>query len=61
MEHHETSKLLKVSFFEKKNVLKKMIYWIVNIKSAKIQGLKIPMLRSDFCDYSDTFIVVKEK
>ena len=26
VEHHEMSKLLKVSFCEKKNVLKKMIY-----------------------------------
>ena len=32
-----------------------MIYQVVNILFAKMQG----QLRSDLCDYSDTYIVVK--
>ena len=36
-----------------------MIYQLVNILSIKNIRFKTSMLRSDFCDYSDAYIVVK--
>ena len=35
-----------------------MIYLVVNVLSTTIR-FKTPMLRSDFCDYSDACIYVK--
>ena len=36
-----------------------MIYQAVNTLSTKILRFKISMLRSDLCNYSDAYIVVK--
>ena len=36
-----------------------MIYQAVNTLSTKILRFKILMLRSDLCNYSDAYIVVK--
>ena len=36
-----------------------MIYRTVNILLTKIQGFKTSMLRSDLCDYSDVYNIVK--
>ena len=34
-----------------------MIYWVVSMLSTRVQGLKDAMLRSDLCDYGNTYIV----
>ena len=36
-----------------------MIYEAVHILLTKILRFKTPMLRSDLCDYSDTYIITK--
>ena len=40
-----------------------MIYQVVNILLGKLYNLnvKTSMLRSDLCDYSDAYMVVKER
>ena len=63
MEHYKISNLLKDSKVSKtvtKNELKQIIYQAINILPTKILGLKL-MLRSDLCDYSDAYVVVKWK
>ena len=64
MEHHKISKVLNVSTVSKFATRK----WIeVNDLSGgqysvnKDLKFKISMLRSDLCDYSDVYIVVKGK
>ena len=37
-----------------------MIYQAVNIFFSKNKRFKTPVLRSDLCDYSDAYIVVKD-
>ena len=38
-----------------------MIYQVINILLTKILRFKTSMLRSDLCDCSDAYIVVKRK
>ena len=56
-----------IKICDKKSGLKWMIYQVVNILLRKIfktlrkKRFKTSILRSDLCDYSDAYIVVKEK
>ena len=56
-----------IKICDKKSGLKWMIYQVVNILLRKIfktlrkKRFKASILRSDLCDYSDAYIVVKEK
>ena len=56
-----------IKICDKKSGLKWMIYQVVNILLRKIfktlrkKRFKTSILRSDLCDYSDAYVVVKEK
>ena len=59
MERYKIYKLLNGSTISK-FVTKKMIYQVVNVLLTTLRKrLKTSVLRSDLCDYSDAYIVVK--
>ena len=63
MEHHQTSKLLNdstVSTFVRRKLIKMNDLSGSQYFFNKNKRFKTPVLRSDLCDYSDAYIVVKD-